>query len=74
MNEKNRKEKNGGAEGGSWCEKESHKEAGEYPAKVGWNGCVARMEGVRLTKRADAPGVPQGRRRPRLSLHDCSHI
>ena len=46
MNEKNRKEKNGGAEGGSWCEKESHKEAGEYPAKVGWNGCVARMEGA----------------------------
>ena len=35
-NEKNRQVRNGEAEGGSWCERESHKEAGEEPAKVGW--------------------------------------
>ena len=34
--EKNRQVKNGGAEGGDWCERESGKEAGEEPAKVGW--------------------------------------
>ena len=28
--------KNEGAEEGSWCERESHEEAGEEPAKVGW--------------------------------------
>ena len=30
------KRKKGGVEGGSWCERESHKEAGEESAKVGW--------------------------------------
>ena len=26
----------GGAHGGSWCEKESHEEAGEESVNVGW--------------------------------------
>ena len=34
--EKNRHAKNGGAGGGGWCERESHEDAGENPAKVGW--------------------------------------
>ena len=34
--EQNRQTKNGGVEGGSWCEREFHKEVGEEPAKVGW--------------------------------------
>ena len=34
--EKNRQTKNGGAEGGGWCERELHKEVGEELAKVGW--------------------------------------
>ena len=41
--------KNGGAEGGSWCERGSHEEAGEEPAKVGWtcgqNGTVDEESG-----------------------------
>ena len=28
--------KNGGADGGGWCEIESQEEAGEEPVKVGW--------------------------------------
>ena len=28
--------KNGGTEGGSWCERKPHEEASEEPAKVGW--------------------------------------
>ena len=49
---------------GSWCERELHKD---------WTGHVERMEGVRLTKRADALGVESRRRRgrPRLRWEDC---
>ena len=36
MSEKNRQAKNRGAEGGSWCEKESHEEVGEEPTEVCW--------------------------------------
>ena len=46
MSEKNRQAKNGGAEAGSWCEKESHAEAGEEPDKVGWREDVLRVDCV----------------------------
>ena len=42
-------------------------------SRLRWTGHVERMEGVRLTKRADALGV-EGRRkggRPRLRWEDC---
>ena len=63
--------KNGGAEGESWCERESHEEAGEEPAKVGWTRGQNGRE--RLTKRADALRVEGRRRRgrPRLRWEDC---
>ena len=34
--EKNKQAKNGGAEGGIWCVRESHEEAGMEPTKVDW--------------------------------------
>ena len=48
--EKNRQAKNGGAEGGGWCEREYRgKLAGEEPVKVGWtrgnNGTVDEESG-----------------------------
>ena len=41
-------------------------------SQLRWAGHVERMEGVRLTKRADALGVEDRRRgRPRLRWEDC---
>ena len=42
-------------------------------SRLRWTGHVERMEGVRLTKRADALGVECRRRRgsPILRLEDC---
>ena len=42
-------------------------------SRLKWAGHVERMEGVRLTKRADALGVEGRRRRgkPRLRWEDC---
>ena len=42
-------------------------------SRLRWAGHVERMEGVRLTKRADALGVEGRRRRgrPRLRWEDC---
>ena len=59
--EKNKQAKNGGAEGGGGCERESQEEAGEESVKVGWTrGQNGRG---RLTERADALTV-EGRRKP----------
>ena len=56
--------KNGSVVGGSWCERESHEEADEEPANVGWTFG---------NKRADASRVDGRRRRgrPRLRWEDC---
>ena len=51
----NRQAKNRGADGGSWCEREYHEEAGEELAKVGWT-CGQNGRG-QLTNRADALSV-----------------
>ena len=40
-------------------------------SRLKWAGYVERMEGVRLTKRADALGVEGRRRRLRLRWEDC---
>ena len=61
----NRKAKNGGAEGGSWCGRESREEVDE---ELMWAGHVERMDGERLTKRADAlrlEATRRGRPKPR---------
>ena len=51
-----------GSEGGSWCEREFQGKVVRSWLK--WAGPVERMEGERLTKRADALRV-EGRRRVR---------
>ena len=69
--DKNRQAKNGGAEGGSWCEREFKEEAGEELAKVGW---ARELNGRgRLTKRAVALHVEgrMRRGRPRMRWEDC---
>ena len=64
--EKGRLVKNGGAEGGGWCEREFQEEAGEEPIRVGWTrGKNGRGQ---LTEKADALRV-EGRRR--LRWEDC---
>ena len=55
--------KNEGAEGGSWCERVSGRKW--VKSRLKWAGHVKRMEGVWLTKKADALRMEDRKRRDR---------